>query len=132
MLFRKHLIPWKGKMKRKIFLLVIFLSCMLTAHLTWARPPSSIDLTYDPKTEILHIDLKHPSSNPQQHHIRKILVYKNNEEPILFHYASQTSAEGTIQDVPLKAKPQDVIRGEAICSDAGCGDQTLIIPADVK
>ena len=117
-------------MKIKIFLIVIGIIgyFVLMPQFAWARPPSAIDLTYDLKTEILHIDLKHPSNNPQQHHIRKILVYKNGEEAISFNYVTQTNARGLIQDVPLKAKSKDVIRVQAICNQAGRGEKTFILP----
>jgi hypothetical protein len=112
-------------------ILRLSLAAMFFFHLTvlaQARPPSSIDLTYDAAKESLHIDIKHVSENMRKHYIRKITVTKNKEVPSTYFYSSQTSASEMIVDVPMKAMPKDTITVEVVCSEAGRGEQTLVIP----
>ena len=104
-----------------------FLSTFLPS-LSWARPPSKIILEYDQQKKILHMEFKHVSLDPRKHYLRRVLIYKNDEDFIQKNYSSQTNAQGLIQDLTIDLKPGDVIRVLAICSDAGRKEETLIIP----
>lgn len=108
------------------FYLAVFLSLGLIFPV-WARPPSEILLEYFAERQTLHIKIHHTTNNLREHHIRKLLVYKNDEEPRVYYFVTQTNPNWLIQDVPLKAKPGDVIRVKAICREAGYGEETLVI-----
>src|SRR5687767_6135178 len=92
-----------------------------------ARPPSQIELTYDKDKQSLHIVAKHLSESMREHYIRKVDVWKNDEDPIPHFFSSQTSAAELITDIPLSAMPNDVIHVEAVCSKAGRTQQSLVV-----
>ena len=74
------------------------------------------------------MELKHVSSNPQKHYIRRVFVYRNGEEILKQSYTHQTNAKGLIEDFILDLEPLDQVRVLAICRDAGRKEATLIIP----
>ncbi len=93
-----------------------------------ARPPSAVDLSYDTEKKDLHIEVHHVASNPRKHFIRKLSIDKNGQEVDSRSYAKQTTATMLIEDVPLEAVTGDVVRVEAICSEAGRKEATLVVP----
>ena len=95
-----------------------------------ANSPSEIQLTYDQEKGRLHVVVKHVSTHMRKHYIRKIEVRKNNEPSVPYYYTSQTSPSELIVDIALKAVPTDTIHVEAICSQAGRAEETLVIPAE--
>ena len=123
------------KKKKKINNLVgflLWLSCFLTS-LSWATPPSEIKLEYDQDKKILHMELKHVSSNPRKHYLRRVFIYKNDDDAIERDYTTQTNAQGLIEDVAIDLKGGDKVRVLAVCSKAGRKEETLVIPeADEK
>lgn len=110
----------------------IFVLLMIAFHGTAgtasARPPSEMNLSYDAPARNLHIEIRHVSINPRKHFIRRLLVYKNDEEVEKRAYVQQTTAAMLIEDVPLEAATGDVVRVEAVCNQAGRKDATLMIP----
>ncbi len=121
-------------MKRILILgIVIFLGVVMKAQ---AIPPSSIELSYNPETKVLHADIHHISNNLREHHIRKVVIYVNEVEVNKVYYTNQTDASRLSVDIPLSVEDGDSIRLEAFCNDAGKGDQTMIYaepePAEEK
>lgn len=115
-------------MLKKILLITILLSIVCSFALNVeARPPSQIELAYDREKQSLHVVVKHISDNMRKHYIRKIDVSRNDEDPVPYYFSSQTSAAELIIDIPLEAQPNDVIYVEAVCSEAGRAEQTLVI-----
>ncbi len=112
---------------KRVNLFILFFLVFLVID-SWARPPSDITLEYDKERKILKISLKHVTEDIQEHRIRKIIVTKNNEEPLKFYYASQTSPKEFIQEISLEAQSGDTIVVKAICSQAGNKEETLLIP----
>ena len=112
---------------RMIMVAVLSLNIAVLAQ---ARPPSTIELTYDAQKGSLHVVVKHVSENMRKHYIRKITVTRNKEVPVPYYYSSQTSAAEMMVDIPLKVMPKDTITVEAVCSEAGRGEETLIIPEE--
>ena len=111
-------------MKTMITAVVILFFCSVYAY---AHPPSEIALTYDPDTKMLHIDIKHVSDSLRKHHIRKLIIYKNDAEFKSFSYVTQ-KPPGLEEDALLDAEPGDTIRVKAVCSEAGSQEATLVIP----
>ncbi|MDP2652662.1 MAG: hypothetical protein Q8Q08_01380 [Candidatus Omnitrophota bacterium] len=93
----------------------------------WATPPQKMDAVYDPKTKVLTITIDHVSRNLREHRIRKVVVYRNDKEAGEYHYATQTSPSQLIQEIPIDILPEDTIRVEAICSDAGRKEESFVI-----
>ena len=120
-----------GKLNRRFIPIVIIgvLFCNVALR-GEARPPSKIDLSYDKDTKRLHVVVQHVSENLRKHHIRKLDVSVNDEMPFSHYFPSQTSAAELITDIPLDVAPNDTIRVEAFCSDAGRAEQTLFITED--
>ena len=121
---------------KQSFSIRIFLSTAViffTASLLWAHPPTDMKLSYDPKAQVLHVEIHHVSHNLNKHKIRRLLVYKNREEPLSLRLPTQTAPSEVIKDIPLKAAAEDVIRVEAICSEGGRIEQALVIsPEDLE
>ena len=117
-------------MKKILFIIGILFFCLINS--TWATPPSSIDLTYDPGKGNLRIEIAHAAHDPHRHHIRKVQVFLNDEKPIDLYFATQTTPARLIIDLALYAKGGDKIRVLAICSEAGRREETLIVPEEEK
>ena len=111
---------------RKILPTLIFILHCCT--FSWATAPSAIDMEYDAENKIFHVEVKHISHNMNKHYIRRLIVYKNDEEVGKFTYPKQTSPNGLIEDLPLEAKSGDIIRVSAICNEAGPSEETFTIP----
>ena len=111
----------------KYFFTAVLIFC--AASISWATPPSKIILTYDQDKKILNIDVEHVSSHLRKHHIRKLVVYKNDKEVQTFYYSNQTSSTGLVQDVSLEAKPEDIIKVVVTCTESGPTEEVLTIPA---
>ena len=116
------------KLFRVITLVLFAITILWHASLCWSRPPSSIQLEYFKEEQILRIDVKHVSKNPRDHHIRKLIVFRNDEEVEKFLFVTQSKAYGFSKEIPLVAHTDDVIRVKATCSKAGRKEETLIIP----
>ena len=93
-----------------------------------ARPPAEMKLTYDAEKKNLHAEIRHVTSNPRKHFIRKLIIYKNGDEIENRFYVQQTTAAMLIEDVSLEAVTGDVIQADAICNEAGRKETTLVIP----
>ena len=108
----------------------MILLCLLTGPYAWARPPSEILLSYDYQMKQLHIDIKHVTNDISEHRIRKLTIYKNDTEVDRIHFSAQTSATGLVTDVAIEAAPEDVLRVEAVCSEAGRGEASLTVTCE--
>ena len=113
----------KNVFRAALTVLFLFLSPFARAH-----PPSSIDLQYNLPDKILHIEIKHVTHDPREHHIRKILISVNSGEPQVVYLSTQTTPAYDSEDISLEAKEGDLIRVEAVCSDAGRLEATLTVP----
>lgn len=109
---------------------ILFGMIFLIAPHVWANPPSGIDLDYDQEKKVLHIEVQHITKDPRKHYIRRLYIFKNEEEIEDFPFAKQTSTAELIQDVTLDLSPKDVIRVKAVCNQAGTKEETLVIPDD--
>ena len=107
--------------------IVVVALLLVCSPLVFALSPSKIDLTYNDKAKVLHINLEHITKDPRRHYIRKITVTKNNEKPMEFHYTSQPTTSSLSQDVSLDLKAKDTIAVSAICNKAGRKTETLKI-----
>ena len=100
---------------------------ILFSSFAHATPPTQIDLTYDLDKGNLHVEAKHPTDNLNKHYLRRLVVYKNNDQEQEFSYIRQTSPSKLVQDVPIIAKPGDVLAVEAFCKEGGSKREELIV-----
>ena len=113
---------------RYLFGVLIFI--FFGASLSYAIQPS-IKLDYNIDQKILHIDVGHVTTNVRDHFIRRIEVYKNDEEIVKMNFASQ-KVKGQIEDISLDAKEKDIIRVKAFCNESGPKEETLVVPEAPK
>ena len=107
--------------------LIVFFILVCAVRAVEAHPPRDMTLTYDKEKGTLHISLSHISKNPRDHFIRKIIVYKNNEELEEHYFVTQTSGKGLETDISIEAGAGDVIGIKAICNKAGYAEAKLTI-----
>ncbi len=90
------------------------------------HPPSDMRINYDSQTGVLLVEVKHITTT-RNHHLRKLVVYKNGEEQTKFTIVKQTTPSTMIQEIPLKTVPGDTIRVSVLCNEGGNEERTLVI-----
>ena len=68
------------------------------------------------------------TSNSRKHFIRRVVIYKNDEEVEKRSYVQQTTAAMLIEDLALEAVTGDVLRVKAVCNEAGRKEIIFVIP----
>ena len=112
-------------MLRSCLFFLLFLSFVTTAY---SHPPSRIDITYDPKEEVLSLTIAHITRDLNDHFIRRIEVKKNKEEPQIFYLNRQEKFNEFTYDISLEAEPNDVIKVKANCSKGGMKEEEFTVP----
>lgn len=105
----------------------IFIICflVLSPSILLARPPSKIIMSYDTKTSVLDIEVKHVTVNVVKHYIRKVVVYKNSQEILNKTYPRQPQPPGFSEKVNVNAKVGDIFTVKAYCIEGGIGEEKL-------
>ena len=117
---------FRKNMVKNIFLFLFVAG--LWVPTTWAHPPTEINLNYDDKAKMLHLDVKHVTNNIQHHRIREIQVFQNDKTIAHLYFANQPKPTGLTQDIPLEAVKGARIRVIVYSSQTGPKEETLIIP----
>jgi len=99
-----------------------------TVSSLWARPPSKIILEYDSDKEVLHVELRHVSTNVRDHFIRRLFIYVNDEKYKTISYVKQPHPTILKEDVELSVKEGDIVRVKAVCNETGKKEESLVIP----
>jgi len=107
--------------------LAVLVISLIICPMSYARPPTALDLQYDVENKILTIDVKHVTKNPRKHHIRKLVVFKNGEELEIFRYVTQATSQGFSQEFSMDTEEGDVIRVKAYCNEAGIKEELLVV-----
>ncbi len=119
-------------MKHPPLIIIGFLSVFALAFLlkpVLAHPPADLKLEYNQDTQTLHVEMKHVIGNTYDpDHIRKVEIYKNQDEPVIKYVVKQATPTSEAQDISLEAKPEDVIRVVAYSSRGGSAEATLTVP----
>jgi len=116
-------------MNKKAFVLVgIFI---FTTQLSFAHPPTDIQLQYDSQKDLLLIDIKHLSRDKRKHYIQKIQVTKNEEAPIVNYYRQQVQPNSFYVEIPLTAEENDVITVKAYSRKGGTKEVALELTKEV-
>jgi len=92
---------------------------VLSVPLSFATPPTSITLTYDPTQGSLHVEAVHPSFNLEKSYVRLMNVYVNGQQVSTKDYFKQDDYNEFTDDVLVTAQAGDVIKVELFCSLGG-------------
>jgi len=104
-------------MRRKFLFFLLFFTFLLNAH-----PPKSIDLSYDVEKATLMVKVWHKVSNPENHYIKKIVVFLGEEQVAEKTYEQQQTAEFQEETFVFSEKPLkkgDLVQVRAYCSLSG-------------
>lgn len=121
----------KAKLSRKNFLksLVVLGGSLIFLGQTksaFAHPPQDIKITFDADTKTLKAVIIHPTSNPQNHFIKKVDVSLNGKEIIEHKISRQdNNADQTVSYFIPDAKEQDTLAVEAYCSISGALEKEI-------
>ncbi len=105
--------------------LLLFLAQAVSAH-----PPAQLTLAYDKEKKILHVGMEHVSTSLREHHIRKLIVYKNDQEVESVNLVTQTTASTLVKDITVDAAGGDMLSVKALCSEGGSKEGSLTVPED--
>ena len=113
---------------RLFFSAVVFVTLGISS--SSAHAPAKIEFEYNAEAEqpVLIIKIDHVSRNRRAHYIRKMTLSINDGDPQVFRFATQISPKGLIREIPLKLEPGDVVRVDAVCSQAGVASQEFQSP----
>ena len=112
--------------KRGIVFLTVFAGFIfpLLAH-----PPSQINIQYDPVTQLMSLDIIHPTQDAENHHIKLVEITLNGKWIIKQEFSVQTeSLKHQTAALLVLAKPGDKIDITAVCNVFGKKEVSYIIP----
>ena len=104
-------------MKKLLILAVLFI---FPLSMLFAHSASEIKTSYDVKTQILTVNIKHvisssKNSNPNEHYIKEVTVAVNGEELVKKSFTSQTG-DSVMTTFKIEAKRGDSITVTATCN----------------
>jgi len=103
-------------MKKLIILLILALSFSIS----FANPPSKVDLSLNKEKTNLNIISTHHVSNPKKHFIYKVEIRVNDKLVETLNNKEQTNANEEINDYPISnLKKGDVIKVTSYCNMFG-------------
>lgn len=115
-------------------ILIIFTGLLLffiIGNLSWAHPPSNVELDFDSTGTVLTVKSVHPVNNPDRHYIIITVTKLNGTEIIKQTLDKQDSKESTEVFYKLNnLKPGDKIEVTAQCSISGKLKTTLVVPSE--
>ena len=120
----------QGYVRRSCICAVFFIFALRAAGS--AHPPSDIQLISDSDAGRLRVDMRHVTGNPRNHFIRKIIVYRNDQEAAHSTYAFQTSPAHMSADISVIAAGGDVLRARVFCNKGGIGEALLTVPEEPR
>ena len=94
----------------------------------WATPPSSLTLTYDVDKQMLHVSAVHASERLDKHYLRRIVVFKNNEEIDTVNLTRQKAPSGVEEDIPVETVGGEKLSVQIYCSKGGLGRGEVDVP----
>jgi len=105
---------------KKTLTLIVFWSVLTVTSMSYAHPPSDINITFDPKTKMLEAVIVHNTNNPINHYINKVDISLNGKE-IITHMISRedNNQTQTVRYFIPDIKDGDVISVEGYCSISG-------------
>lgn len=111
-----------------LVLMIFFIASACMAH-----PPAEVKLEYHAETQILSMNILHPTPDIQKHFIEEIIVMLNGKELVKQLFNTQMQAEGhKAICMVYGAKPGDEIVVIAKCNVFGKKKVSYIIPEGKK
>ncbi len=105
---------------RRIIAITVFLSIMIVASMGYAHPPSDVEISFDPETQVLTAVIVHGTSNPDKHYIEKVDVGLNGKEIIEQIISREDNGrDQTVSYLIPDVKTGDVISVEGYCNLSG-------------
>ncbi len=114
-------------MKKSLLISIGFI-LLLMVSITYAHPPSDIQIAFDPQTKMLNAVMMHNTSNPLKHYIKKVDIALNGEDITELTFSKQENNQ--IQSVSYfipDAKEGDVISVEGYCSISGKIKEEIVV-----
>ncbi len=109
------------------FMMLAFIAFPLVVH---SSPPSAIYVKYDLARQELNIIVQHPVTNPTEHFIKEVVIYKNGREAGKEQFNFQTSSRNqTVSPIKIAAIDGDEFRIVAICNKSGSAEKTIKVPS---
>lgn len=118
---------------KKIVLMILFIMMGL-AHVE-ATPPTNVTLTYDVEKKMLHVSAKHATESLDRHYLRRVVIYKNDQEVDAVNLTRQKMPSGIEEDIALEAQQGDRIAVSIYCKKGGegKGEMTVtVVPMDAE
>ena len=113
--------------KAALVLCLTFVPVVLFAH-----PPKSVDLKYNPATQMLTVTVVHliklsPVKDPTKHYVKDIALLVNGKPAVddMYHYQEFDNGETVVYKLNLKTG--DKVTATASCSLAGSKTAELTI-----
>ncbi len=110
-----------------VILVIIILSSIFSSVSVLAHSPSDMVLEYDFQEQKLNVTITHNTPTPNQHYIKKVEVWVNNDLKISQEYTSQPTLSTFTYQYNLSAEDVDVIKVTATCSISGDITEELIV-----
>jgi hypothetical protein len=111
----------KGAKMKKIIILI--LTIFVFAQISFAHPPSKVEVTYDAMSEMLEINIIHEVDDPATHFIEKVIVELDGVNIIETKLFIQDDKEGLL----LTYRIPDVSRGSIITIKAECNTSGSLV-----
>jgi desulfoferrodoxin (superoxide reductase-like protein) len=114
--------------KSRIAISILLSSILVFSLVSYAHPPTKIDTNFNNEDKILKVEVHHPVLAPENHYIKGIEVYLNDNLKIIQKFDSQLSKESQKAGYFLfEAKKGDIIKIKAYCNKHGDKTATLIV-----
>lgn len=112
--------------KKILFLMLCF--CINFCAISYAHPPSQIEVVFNKETKELSATIVHPVSNSAKHWINKVDIGLNGEEIIEQKISRQEeNGQQTVRYYISDAKAGDTISVEAYCSVSGVLKKEVVV-----
>jgi len=107
---------------------VVLLSILVFFLKSYAHPPTKIGMDFSNETKILKLEIQHPVLSPENHYIKKVEVYLNDNLIIVQDFDRQTTKESQKAGYFIfETKKGDVIKVKAICNKHGDKTVSLVV-----
>jgi desulfoferrodoxin (superoxide reductase-like protein) len=114
--------------KSRIAISILLTSTLVFSLVSYAHPPTKIDINFNNEDKILKVEIYHPVLAPENHYIKGIEIYINDNLKIIQKFDRQLSKESQKAGYFLfEAKKGDVIKIKAYCNKHGDKTATLVV-----
>jgi len=112
-------------MKSKIAL--VFSVLIISASLSYAHPPSDIEISYSHENEMLSLKYVHVTNDRGKHYIRKVEILRTEGEPKKLYYVRQEQTKDIVKDIPIKLDAEEIITVKIFCKKGGISKKDFVV-----